>query len=97
MLDTTRHEHDKKKKTKTRHETKNNMNTIHIHKYVKIIWIKENASQNLYNTLNTTRHEKKKTRIRQHARITMSTFSDENLEYYFNDQEGYSYCFIINL
>ena len=33
---------------------KNNMNTILIYEYVKIIWIKENMYQNLYNTLNMT-------------------------------------------
>ena len=33
---------------------KNNMNRIQIHEYVKIVWIKENTCQNLYNTLNTT-------------------------------------------
>ena len=38
---------------------KNNMNMTRIHKYVKIIWIKENICQNLYNTLNIIRYEKK--------------------------------------
>ena len=29
------------------------MNTTWIHEYIKIIWIRENLCQNLYNTLNT--------------------------------------------
>ena len=33
------------------HDMKNNMNTTQIHKYIKIVWIKENTCQNLYNTL----------------------------------------------
>ena len=35
------------------------MNTSPIHEYFKIVWIKENTCQNLYNPLNTTRHAKK--------------------------------------
>ena len=47
-------QHDTRKITKTRHDMESNMNTSRIHEYVKIIWIKGNKCQNLYNTLNTT-------------------------------------------
>ena len=33
---------------------KNNINKTKKYEYVKIIWIKENTCQNLYNILNTT-------------------------------------------
>ena len=39
---------------------KNNTNTTHIYeyKYVKIVWIKKNTCQNLYNILNMRWHKK---------------------------------------
>ena len=53
MLDTTRIRDKKKLKHDKKYDTKNNMNTTRKHKYVKIIWIKDNKCQNLYITLNT--------------------------------------------
>ena len=39
---------------------KKNINTTYIHENVKIIWIKENICQNLYNILNTIWYKKYK-------------------------------------
>ena len=41
------------------HDTKNNMNMISVHEYVKIVWINTQTCQNLYYTLNTTWYRKK--------------------------------------
>ena len=38
---------------------KNNINTIRIYKYIKIVHIKRNTCQNLYNTLNIIKYENK--------------------------------------
>ena len=52
----TRYKYDTKK---LKYNTKNNINMTQIGEYVKIIWIKKNTCQNLYNILNLIWYEKK--------------------------------------